>query len=60
MVFEDENNQDDMTLLQMCLAIEQSFGIEFTDTEISNLDTIDELIILIQYKRKKPKRRKKL
>ena len=50
MIFEDETYQDDMIHLQMYLAIEQSFGIEFTDTEVSNLETIDELIILIKKK----------
>lgn len=39
-----------MIQLQIYLAIEQSFGIEFTDTEVSNLETIDELIILIKKK----------
>ena len=48
MIFEDETYQDDMIQLQMYLAIEQSFGIEFTDTDVSNLETIDELIILIK------------
>jgi acyl carrier protein len=49
-IFEDETYQDDMIQLQMYLAIEQSFGIEFTDTEVSNLETLEELIILIKKK----------
>ena len=35
----------------MCLAIEQSFNIEFTDTEVLELDTVEELVKLIQTKR---------
>ena len=50
MIFEDETYRNDMIQLQMYLAIEQSFGIEFTDTEVSNLETIDELTILIKKK----------
>jgi acyl carrier protein len=35
----------------MCLAIEQSFNIEFTDTEVLELDTVEELAKLVQTKR---------
>ena len=35
----------------MCLAIEQSFNIEFTDTEVLELDTVEELVKLVQTKR---------
>ena len=35
----------------MCLAIEQSFNIEFTDTEVLELDTVEELAKLVQIKR---------
>lgn len=50
MIFEDKTYQDDMIYLQIYLAIEQSFGIEFTDTEVSHLETLDELVDLIKNK----------
>ena len=55
MRFEDTVHQDEFTYLQTFLAIEQSFGFEFTDTEILDLETIEELITLIKSKNgKKP------
>ena len=51
MLFEDETYQDDIIQLQVYLAIEQSFGIEFTDTEVFKLETLEELFTLIKKKR---------
>jgi acyl carrier protein len=49
--FKDKQYQDEFTFFQMCLAIEQSFNIEFTDTEVLELDTVEELAKLVQTKR---------
>ena len=51
MLFEDETYQDDIIQLQVYLAIEQSFGIEFTDIEVFKLETLEELFTLIKKKR---------
>lgn len=50
MIFEDKTYQDDVIQIQLYLAIEQSFGIEFKDTEVLKLDTIEDLIKLIKKK----------
>jgi hypothetical protein len=52
--FKDKQYQDEFTFFQMCLAIEQSFNIEFTDTEVLELDTVEELAKLVQTKREPP------
>jgi len=59
MKFKDKQYEDEFTFIQMCLAIEQSFGFEFIDTEILELDSIEELVKLIQNKRAKKTRPRK-
>ena len=51
MRFKDKQYQDEFTFFQICLAIEQSFNIEFNDTEVLELDTVEELVKLVQTKR---------
>jgi acyl carrier protein len=49
--FRDKQYQDEFTFFQMYWAIEQSFNIEFTDTEVLEINTVEELVKLIQTKR---------
>lgn len=59
MRFKDKKYEDEFTYIQMLLAIEQTFGFEFIDTEVLELDTIEELCKLIQRKRAKKTRTSK-
>ena len=51
---EKKYSLDDLhTLLGIYIAIEEWFGIELSDNEISKVETIDELVELVDRKRRR-------